>query len=1032
VSRHVQRPQARPARSARRQPASALRAGAAALGLALFAAPLALAPSAVASSTGLVISEVYGGGGNTGAPLNKDFIELHNTSSAPVDLTGLSVQYRSASGSFGGLTTLSGSIPAGKHWLISEGGGATGSDLPAADASGTISMAAGNGVVYLARATATVEAKDASVIDLVGYGTASTYEGSAAAPGLSNTTSATRAASGADTDNNAADFTAGAPQPENVTAGGGTQPPAEAVERTLEEIQGNGASSPLVGQSVITDGVVTAAYPTGGFNGFFLQTPGTGGEIDPAHDTSNAVFVFLGGAAESGSYPAIGDHVRVTGKVSEFAGLTELSPAAGGVTKLAEPAATPAPATVAYPSTDAEREALEGMLVAPQGSYTVTDNYSLNQYAEIGLARGTEPLRQPTDVARPGAAAEAVEAANATKRVTLDDGASSNFLTTFKNTPLPYLTPERSVRVGAPATFTQPVVLDYRNGLWKLQPRQQLTAANAATVQPVTFADTRTSAPKAVGGDLKLASFNVLNFFTETGADFVADGGTCTFYGDRDGNPVTVNSCNGNGPRGAADDANLARQRAKIVSAINALGADVLSLEEIENSAQYAGPDRRDDALAALVEALNAAAGSEVWRFVPSPPAAERPAVSDEDVIRTAFIYKKASAEPVGSSHILQSPAFDNARDPLAQAFRPAGGAPNQTFVAIVNHFKSKGSGVDDGSGQGNANPDRVAQAKALVAFADEQKKLAGTDSVFLTGDFNAYTQEEPMQVLYDAGYTDIGSAQAPEEATYLFDGVVGSLDHVLANETAYAQVTGAHVWNINSVESVAYEYSRYNYNATDFYAATPFRSSDHDPLLVGIDVPAAPVATTTTASVVPEKVVVRDTTPTVTAKVGSENGPATGGTVTVSSGSTVLGSAPVADGTAEVRLPAFEAVGPVTLSVRYSGAEAFESSATTVTVSVVKATPTLAASVRPAVVHKRVTQPLLDVRLEAAGQVVTGYVVVRQDGAILGFEQLTDGRATVTLPSYKKKGTQTVTVEYLGSELAEAVTKAVTFDVEN
>ena len=140
---------------------------------------------------------------------------------------------------------------------------------------------------------------------------------------------------------------------------------------------------------------------------------------------------------------------------------------------------------------------------------------------------------------------------------------------------------------------------------------------------------------------------------------------------------------------------------------------------------------------------------------------------------------------------------------------------------------------------------------------------------MFLTGDFNSYTQEDPLQVLYDAGYTDIGADQAPEEYTYQFGGVVGSLDHVLANGPALAQVTGAHVWNINSVESVAYEYSRFNYNATNFYAADPYRSSDHDPLLVGFDVPAPPAATTTTATVSPKPVVVRDTKPTLTARGG-------------------------------------------------------------------------------------------------------------------------------------------------------------------
>jgi len=318
------------------------------------------------------------------------------------------------------------------------------------------------------------------------------------------------------------------------------------------------------------------------------------------------------------------------------------------------------------------------------------------------------------------------------------------------------------------------------------------------------------------------------------------------------------------------------------------------------------------------------------------------------------------------------------------------------------------------------------------VAFADQQSRLAGTDTVFLTGDFNSYTREDPLQVLYDAGYSDIGSARAPDEYTYQFDGVVGSLDHVLGNQPAAARVTGAHVWNINSVESVAYEYSRVNYNATDFYAPGPYRSSDHDPLLVGFDVPAAPAPTATTATVSPQPVVVRDTTPMVTARVAADGVPAEGGKVTVSDGDTVLGTVDVADGTAAVSLPAFDAVGPRTLTVGYGGAEGFEASTTTVAVDVVRATPAMTVAVEPTVIRKRSTEPRLLVRLDARGQTVTGYLVVRQSGSILAFEPLTQGGATVTLPAYRHKGGQTVSVEYLGSDLADAVTRQVDFTVEN
>ena len=366
----------------------------------------------------------------------------------------------------------------------------------------------------------------------------------------------------------------------------------------------------------------------------------------------------------------------------------------------------------------------------------------------------------------------------------------------------------------------------------------------------MTFGHTRTAAPEATGGNVHIASMNVLNYFPTTGADFVASGGKCSWYDDRAGNHVTVNTCTGPngelGPRGAAGDEDLARQQAKIVAGINGLGADVVSLEEIENSAKF-GEDR-DAAVSTLVDALNAQAGAGTWKFVPTPATAGDQA--DEDVIRTAFIYRAAKVQPVGDSVIDDVPVFDVARDPLAQVFEPVGGTSYSRFLVIVNHFKSKGSGPDDGTGQGNSNPQRIAQAEELVRFADAMKQQAGTDKVFLSGDFNSYTREDPLQKLYDAGYTDIGSHESPDEHTYLFDGTVGSLDHVLGNAAAMGVVTGAHVWNLSSVEPVALEYSRHNYNATDFYEPGPYRASDHDPLVVGVDLPVGPVATTTSASV--------------------------------------------------------------------------------------------------------------------------------------------------------------------------------------
>ena len=124
-----------------------------------------------------------------------------------------------------------------------------------------------------------------------------------------------------------------------------------------------------------------------------------------------------------------------------------------------------------------------------------------------------------------------------------------------------------------------------------------------------------------------------------------------------------------------------------------------------------------------------------------------------------------------------------------------------------------------------------------MVAFAQRVADEVDTSRIFLLGDFNAYTHEDPMQVLYDAGFTDLGSTFDPSEQTYNYNDLAGSLDHVLANADALRMVTGADVWQINAQESVAYAYSRYNYNVSQlFNGDEPFAASDHDPVVVGLD----------------------------------------------------------------------------------------------------------------------------------------------------------------------------------------------------
>src|SRR3954469_19910512 len=229
---------------------------------------------AVDTASSVVISEVYGGGGNSGAPFNKDFVELFNRSAADVDLTGWSVQSGSAAGTAYQSTALAGIIPAGGFFLIAESGGATGAALPTADATGTLALSAASGKVALVSGSATplscgtTCSSAAGVVDFVGYGSANDAAGTAT-PALSNSTSAQRTTSPlADTGNNAADFVVGAPTPKAATTatGGGTDcaasptPPACVPgTTTIQDVQGDGFVSTMTGQTVTkVPGVVTA------------------------------------------------------------------------------------------------------------------------------------------------------------------------------------------------------------------------------------------------------------------------------------------------------------------------------------------------------------------------------------------------------------------------------------------------------------------------------------------------------------------------------------------------------------------------------------------------------------------------------------------------------------------------------------------------------------------------------------------------------------------------------------------------------
>nr|MDT0659968.1 ExeM/NucH family extracellular endonuclease [Micromonospora sp. DSM 115978] len=599
-----------------------------------------------------------------------------------------------------------------------------------------------------------------------------------------------------------------------VNGGGGGPEPVDCegtASHTIAQVQGTGDATPLAGTRVTVDGVVTGDHRTGGYNGLYLQTAGTGaGRAVAAGTASDGIFVYLTSNTANHPSVAIGDLIRVSGTASEFNGLTQVTIAGQADVQVCEQdVALPTPVALSLPLDAPARESVESMLVAPVGGFAVSEVYNLNRFGEIVLTAGDEAATIPTDVARPGTPeAQAIAAANRLGRLLIDDGRTTN-LATAGLLP-PYLSKENPIRVGDAVEAFGRTVLSYGFNEWRLQPTTPVSADTPAADR-TTFKvlNPRTPAPVDVDGDLRVASFNVLNYFVHFGGD----------------------------ARGAPDEAGLAKQEAKIVAAISALDADVVALQEIENSIRFDTADPHK-ALARLVGALNAVDGAGTWDYVRNP--ADLPAAAQQDVITNAIIFKPGAVQLDGASRsINDETVWFNAREPIAQTFT----AGAVTFTVIANHFKSKsssdsatGDNADSGDGQGAFNGDRTRQAAALVAFAEQVATDSGSDDVLLMGDFNAYTQEDPAHVLYDAGYADLNDTG---RTSYVFSGESGSLDHALTSASMADRVTGVDVWQINAHESYAFQYD----GAPSFYEADPYRASDHNPIVVGLSTgPTGPV----------------------------------------------------------------------------------------------------------------------------------------------------------------------------------------------
>lgn len=595
---------------------------------------------------------------------------------------------------------------------------------------------------------------------------------------------------------------------------------AAAALTPIYTIQGSGATSPLVGQTVSTRGVVTLLTS----NGFFLQD--LTGDANPA--TSDGIFVFTSAAPTV----QVGQWLELTGEVTEFntGAASNADTAAHPVTELTRVSGivvlgsgySVAPVVLNLPeAVNDELERVEGMLVHIPGPLTVGQNYFQARYGQLTLSVGGR-LETPTNRFRPGPQAVAMAGDNARRRLLLDDGSSRQ-----NPNPTPYLGPGGLGRAGdTVASLTG--VIDY--GL--------ATSSNAGfgdyklhpSVAPVFSAThPRPARPPEVGGNLRLAAFNVLNYFTTftDGRDaFGGSGKTCTQGADT----PAASLC-----RGASNAAEFGRQRSKIIEAMLSLDADAIGLMEVQNNGGVAVQN--------LVDGLNARAGAGRYAAVPNPAGGV-----GSDAIQVALIYQPARLSRVGA------PASDLAavhnRPPLAQTFAAANG---ERLTLVVNHFKSKGScpsagdadapgNVDSGDGQGCWNALRVQQAQALRSFVARLQADSGSPHVLVTGDLNAYAQEDPVFQFTSSGYVDAISRFQDFGYSYVFDGAAGRLDHALSTPSLAALLTGAALWHINADESLSYDYNLEFKQpacagcAPDPYAPDAYRSSDHDPVLLGLD----------------------------------------------------------------------------------------------------------------------------------------------------------------------------------------------------
>jgi uncharacterized protein len=587
-----------------------------------------------------------------------------------------------------------------------------------------------------------------------------------------------------------------------------------ATATAISEIQGDGAQSGLLGRVVTVQAIVTFA-PIAELGGLFVQEERD--DRDGELGTSEGLFL----TTDAVKTAKAGDVIRATGTVAEIGeggdtltSLVELSEF-----RVCGAANIPSDANIEQaPLVVSDWERFEAMRVHLDLPVTVIRNDGLRRSGELLVSLNGRQF-VPTQLMPPGDEARKIAEDNLRSRIWLDDASLAQFPDKISWLPVA-LSNEAPYRLGTRLGEVHGV-LDERAGAYRIHVLEAPVAEQAA----------RPKMPPLLGGALKVASFNLLNWFNGDGK--------------KGGFPT---------PRGAKTLDDAARQRSKLVSAILAIKPDIAALMEVENDG-----DEKPNALSELVAELNRNGG--LGYQIISPPTPKL----GSDAIRVAIIYRVAIVQPKGIAVALIDPPFENFnRVPLAQTFQTR---KNAVFTLVVNHFKSKGCGdlasidpanTDHADGQGCFNAKRVEAARALLAWLKTDPTRSGDPDQLIVGDLNSYAQEDPIRLLNDNGFHSLGVVATPDADTqhysFAYDGMLGSLDHALASASLKAQVQSTEVWHINADEFPGFSYDseisappvgaeiKLDAAKTEaasralLYRKSAFRSSDHDPLILGLN----------------------------------------------------------------------------------------------------------------------------------------------------------------------------------------------------